>query len=226
MNTAEVIDITSAHPGKEEEKKALTVKEQATALTITDKPSYDRAAELLLSIKDLRKQISETFKPIIEKAHQAHKEALNQQRKVETPLIEAEAIIKPRMAEFLAEAERIRKAEEERLRKLAEKAEEERRLAEALQAEEEGLPEEAEAILNDRPAWIPPPIVPKTVQTGSGISLKQNWKFEVADASKLPREYLMPDMVKIGGIARAMKSATNIPGVRVWSEDTVAAGRR
>jgi hypothetical protein len=223
MNTAQVIDIT---PGTQEAARALTVKEQATGLTITDKPSYERGKELLLSIKDLRKEIGNTFKPIIDKANQAHKEAIAQQRKVETPLIEAEGIIKNRIAGFLAEEERKRRAEEDRLRELARKEEEERRLAEAIRAEEEGDSAEAEAILEETPAFIPPPIVPRTVETGGGITMKKNWKFRIANAAKIPREYLTPDMVKIGGVVRAMKDATRIEGVEVYSEDSIAAGRR
>jgi hypothetical protein len=220
---AQVIDIT---PGTQEAAKALTVSEQAKAVTITDKVSYEYGRELLLIIKDLRKEIADTFKPIIDKANQAHKEAIAQQKKVEAPLIEAEGLIKTRIAGFLAEEDRKRRAEEDRLRLEAQKAEEERRLAEALQAEAEGDHEEAAAILNDVPAYVPPVVVPKTVQTGRGISLKTFWTFKVVDAAKIPREYLVPDLVKIGGVVRAMKDAAKIPGVEIYSQDTIAAGRR
>jgi len=223
MQTAEAIDIT---PGAQEAQKALTIYQQADALVIIDKISYEVGRELLLTVKALRKQIGDTFKPIIEKAHGAHKEAINQQRKVEEPLIQAEGLIKSRISSFLIEEERKRKAEEDRLRLIAQKAEEERRLNEAIQAEAEGQLEEAAMILDEVPSYMPPPIVPKTVQTGGGIALTKTWKFEVVDASKLPREYLMPDMVKIGGIVRAMKDQTKIDGIRVWGVDDIRAGRR
>ena len=220
--TAEIIDIV---PGQQEAQKALTVREQADILTITDKLSYERGKELLLTVKDLRKEIANTFKPIIEKAFAAHREAIAQQKKIEEPLIQAEGIIKGRVATFLMEEERKRREEETRLRILAQKAEEERQLQAALQAEADGDIAEAEAILDEVP-FVPPPIVPRVVETGGGISMKTNWKFRVTDAAKIPREYLMVDMVKIGGIVRAMKSETKIPGVEVYPESNISAGRR
>ncbi len=231
-NSAEIIDIT---PGTQEAAKALTVKEQAMVLTITDAPGYERAKELLLSIKDLRKEISDTFKPIIEKAHQAHKEALAQQKKVEAPLIEAEGIIKPRIAAFLEEEERKRRAEEDRLRKIAEKEEEDRRLAAALAAEAEGDSEEAEAILDDVPPYIPPPVVPRTVPAGGGISMRETWSAEVVDLTalvkavaekKVPLVAIQANMIFLGQQARSLQGECKIPGVRVYSTKNIAAGRR
>ena len=230
--TAQIIDIT---PGQKEAARALTVKEQATGLTITDKISFDSAKELLLSIKDLRKQIDDTFSPIIDKAHQAHKEALAQKKKVENPLIEAEGIIKPRMASFLQEEERKRKAEEDRLRLEAQKAEEERRIAEAIQAEAEGDIEEAAAILDEEPAYIPPPIVPRTVSTGGGIAMRENWLCRVENLmalvkavaeGKAPLAAVNANVVFLGQQARSLRSEMQYPGVVVYSEKTIAAGRR
>ena len=56
--------------------------------------------------------------------------------------------------------------------------------------------------------------------------MKQNWKFRVADASKIPREYMMPDLVKIGGVVRATRGTMLIPGIEAYPENTIAAGRR
>jgi hypothetical protein len=224
----EVINpVEERHPsGAQEALKALTVSQQADALTISDKPTYERGRELLLTVKDLRKQIADTFKPIIEKAFAAHREAIAQQKKVENPLIRAEELIKARISTFLIEEERLRKLKEARLRKIAEAEAEERRLADALAAEAEGDTEEAQAILDEEPAFIPPPIVARTVETGGGIAMKTNWKFRINDASKIPREFLAPDLVKIGGYVRSMKEAAKIPGVDTWAEGNIAAGRR
>ena len=230
--TAKIIDI---NPGQKEAQRALTVKEQATELKITDAPSYEKAKELLLTIKDLRKEIESTFRPIIEKAHAAHKEAIGQQRKVETPLVEAENIIKPLISKFLAEEERKRKAEEDRLRKIAEAEAEDRRLAEALQAEADGNSEEAAAILDEEPAYIPPPIVPRTVSTGGGIAMRENWLCRVENLmalvkavaeGKAPLAAVNANVVFLGQQARSLRSEMQYPGVVVYSEKSIAAGRR
>lgn len=206
-------------------ERALTVPQQATALIITSSEQYETAAEMLLSIKSLQKEIDATFDPIVKKAHEAHKEAVAQKKKIEAPLIEAERILKPKMADYVAEQDRIRKAEEERLRAIALKEEEDRRIAEAAQAEAEGNHEEAEAIVSE-PVYVAPVVVQKTTPSVSGISYRETWDFEITDLAKIPKEYWILDKVKIAGVVRAMKGATNIPGIRAFSNKTVAAGRR
>jgi hypothetical protein len=229
---AEVLDMV---PGAQETQRALSVSEQAFILTITDKPSYERGRELLLTIKDLMKEIRATFLPIINKAHQAHKEALMQAGKIEAPLLDAEKIIKQRMGIFLAEQERLRKLEEDRLRKIAEAEMEEGRLADALAAAEEGNIEESEAILDEVPAFVPPPIIPRTVETGSGISMVERWGATVTDlmqlvkavaAGTVPLAAIQANTVFLGQQARSLKGEMKYPGVSAFSSNSIASGRR
>ena len=46
---------------------------------------------------------------------------------------------------------------------------------------------------------------------------RDEWTYEITDATLLPLEYLMPDEKRIGGVVRAMRGATAIPGVRVFA---------
>src|SRR5690606_19711824 len=96
------------------ETKALSVPDQAKLIQITDDESFQKAGVLLLSIKDIRKEIDRTFDPIVKKAHEAHKEAVAQKKRVEAPLVEAEGIIKPRILKYQQEQERKRREEEAR----------------------------------------------------------------------------------------------------------------
>jgi hypothetical protein len=207
------------------QERALTVPEQAKAIIIITNEDYTRAGEILLTIKDIRKEIDATFDPIIKKAHEAHKEAVAQKKKIDAPLIEAEGIIKPRISDYLAEQERIRRAEENRLREIARKEEEERQLMEAIAAEQAGETEEAAAIINE-PVYVAPVVVPKSVPKIQGVSTQKRWTFRVVDPSKVPREYLAVDEQKIGAVVRALKDQCKINGVEVYSEDIVTAGRR
>lgn len=207
------------------EQKALTIPEQAKGIAVIDNASLLISNEILLRIKDIRKEISEAFDPIIKKAYEAHKTAVAQKKKAEAPLIEAEGYIKPQIATYIAEQERKRREEEERLRQEALRAEEERKLQEAIIAEQEGNQEEAEAILNEQ-TFIPPPIVEKATPKLQGVSISKVWKFRVVNPDVIPRMYLLPDIVKIGQIVRSLKGSTNIPGIEVYTEDSVSAGRR
>lgn len=49
-------------------------------------------------------------------------------------------------------------------------------------------------------------------------------KFEVIDFDLLPKEYKMVDATKLGKVIRA--GLDNIPGVRIWSEDTLRINAR
>jgi hypothetical protein len=205
---------------------ALSVPDQAKQITaITNNTDYTRAGEILLTIKEIRKKIEATFKPIKQKMDAAKKEVLDQERNADKPLAEAEAYIKPLIAGYLAEQERIRKAEEDRLREIARKEEEQRQFDAALAAEQSGNKEEAEAIM-EAPVQAAPVVVPKSVPKVSGVAMTKQWKFRITDPNKIPREYLTVDEQKIGGVVRALKDQCRIPGVEVYSVDSVSAGRR
>jgi len=200
----------------EVDQKALTIIEQARSVIITDSPSYAMAGELWKAITDVKKQVDESFKPIILKAHQAHKEALAQRAKIFDPLDKAGRSVKTAMESYDRDQEQIRQEEERRLREIARKEEEKRQLAEALEAERNGDKEEMEVIL-EAPIYVPPVIVPKTTpKLQGGPVYRTIWQFRITDAQKIPRAYLMPDEVKIGQVARALKEATNIAGVEAY----------
>lgn len=82
------------------EQAALSIPEQAKALTILDDSTYTAAGGLLRSIKGLRAQVDDAFDPIIASAHAAHKKAIEQKRKVEAPLTEGERILKDGMGSY------------------------------------------------------------------------------------------------------------------------------
>lgn len=117
--------------------------------------------------------------------------------------------------------------EERKRREIEARAQEEaRKQAEKLQRQAEaaaakGKAEKAEA-LQAAAASVIVPIIPPTTQKLVGISNRETWHFEITDFSKLPREWTMPDDKKLGSYVRAMKSETDIPGVRVFSKDGLA----
>ena len=203
---------------------ALSVPDQAKQISIKTMDDYVRAGEIMLTIKAIRKKITDTFKPIKQKMDAAKQEVLDQERAADAPLKEAEALLSPQIIAWNREQERLRQAEEARLREEARKQEEERRLQEAILAEQHGQKEEAEAIM-ETPVQVAPVVVPKSVPKVSGMSIRDNWKFKITNEKLIPREYLKVDEVKIGQVVRALKSATTIPGVEVYNEGTVS-GRR
>jgi hypothetical protein len=203
------------------QERALTLPEQAKVIVIKSHDDYVKAGEILLVIKDLRKEIDSFFDPICKKAFETHKEAVAQKKRADAPLVEAEGIIKPRISTWNAEQERVRQAEERRLQEIARKEEIDRKLAEAIAAPVE----EQETILNE-PVYVAPVIVPKAVPKVQGVSMSKRWTFKIDDEAKIPREYLSVDLIKIGAVVRALKDQAKIPGIRIYAEDVVMAGRR
>jgi len=210
---------------QEAQKTALSIPDQARALVIRDQETAQQAAELKDSIRMIRKKIADTFNPIIEKAHQAHKEALAKKKEAEAPLLEAEAILDRGLVAYKREQDR--KAEEERKRLLEEarKAAEDAQLAAAVEVEKAGMKAEAELIISQ--PVIPIMSAPKTeAPKEAGVGFRSNWKFRVVNEALVPNEYKQLDLVKIGGVVRALKGATNIPGIEVYEEIATVAGSR
>ena len=49
-------------------------------------------------------------------------------------------------------------------------------------------------------------------------SVREVWRFEIEDASKLPSQFLVPDEKAIGAVVRSQKGNAKIPGVKVFVE--------
>ena len=153
-----------------------------------------------------------------EKRREAERKAEEAARK-ERERMEREA------ARAEAAAKQKRQAEEAKARKLEEEGR-----AEEAEAKRKAAADREEAQLRKadekREAAAHVPVVP-VIQPEqpkiSGISSRQVWRFEITDIRQLPPEYLQADEKAIGGVVRALKDKTNIPGVRVCCEETIAA---
>jgi len=133
--------------------------------------------------------------------------------------------------------ERERLAEEARVREERRRKDEEERLAVAADAESFGASEEEiNHILEPEPAdeeYVLPPqiIIPKvqTYQKAAGISTRQTWHAEVTSIRVLAHaigtgsaapNLILPNMAALNGLARSLKGAMNVPGVKAASETT------
>lgn len=196
---------------------------QASGIIIHNNETLKKGNDFLLAIKTMRKKIGEVFDPIIEKAHKAHKEAVSKKKEFEEPLIRAENELKLRIASYM------RKLEEERRQAERKAAEEERKRLEAQKrAEEEarfleskGQIQEAQE-LRDRVPEFKPAVIPD-VPTLNNVQMKEIFKWEVEDIEKVPRKFLIVDRAAVTNYVRIHREKTNIPGIRVFKESSVAA---
>jgi hypothetical protein len=134
----------------------------------------------------------------------------------------AEAIMKAKTTAYRQERENKRREIEARQREAA-RREQERLQKQADAAAARGKVEQAEA-LRERAANVPaqvfsPPATPKV----KGVFFTEHWDYEIEDAARLPREYLLPDKTKIGEVVSALKGETRIPGVRVFPRSVMSS---
>lgn len=194
----------------------------AQSLAIKTAGGYAAAADRLKLVKGLLQKIEEARTRITKPMNEALRQVNAQAKEASAPLIDAEAKIKRAMIAYSEEQERIRREEqrkaEEEARRQREKLEQQ-----AAKALASGKVEKAEQ-LEQRAATVVAPVIQREAPKVTGVSTREVWKFEVTDPALVPREYLTIDEKKIGAIVRAMKGDTNIPGVRVWADKSLASG--
>lgn len=83
------------------EKQVNNFEDQTCLLVITNQKEYEEAGRFLQAGSELSKQIRETFEPIIQKAHAAHKEAVKQKNKHLDPIQKALSMIKSKMVSYV-----------------------------------------------------------------------------------------------------------------------------
>lgn len=200
--------------------------DRAESLQILDAMSYETACDIVKGIAELKKTIVDDFKPAKDAAHLAHKAICNQEKAHLDALLRPDLIVRGKISIYSAEQEKLRRAEEARLREESRKAAEEAKINEAVRAESQGKPELAERIMQS-PVVPAPVVVPRAeVPKVSGVAMVEAWKFEITDETIIPREYLAVDESKIRKIVGALKGQTSIPGIRVWSIKEPRVGSR
>jgi hypothetical protein len=224
MNQAEAIDIT---PTIEVETKALAIPEKAHLVVVTDNESMTLADNTKAAIKDMIKEIDATFKPLADKAFQAHRAITGKWKEVKAPLEEADQYLTGQVKGYLRKLEEIRQAEEKRLREEAFKTEEERRLREAEELEKEGNHVEAEAVIQEE-IYVPPPIVRSEAPKVDNRRYRTIPRARCVDKMKLIKfvamnpalaDLLDINQSAINNKAKSMgKEINNIPGLEYYEE--------
>lgn len=194
------------------------------ALSIIDDATNQKAGEFLVTIKGFRKKVEEHFGPVVKKTYDAWKATVDLRKKADSPLDQAELIVKGAMNTYRREQDRIRAEEERKRIEASKKQQDDAKLKAAEEASSRGDHATANAIIN-QPTIAPAPVAEKPAAV-AGVAFRDKWDFRIINADMIPREYLVVDEKKIGAVVRAMKDKTNIPGVEVIKDQTVSASSR
>jgi hypothetical protein len=201
------------------ELRGQTIDREAVDLPIQTPGEYEAAGEILKTIKALRAEITATFRPIIQKAHQTHKEALQQLGQHEAPLDHAEKVLKAKMLVYV-EKERERAEAEKRRQEDAERARiEDERLATAQEFAEAGLTDEADRFLT-APVVVPPVTVQAEAKL-DGVHTMERKTAEVVDFMALIQAVAMGQvpidcLAFVPAVLNAWaRDGREVPGVKI-----------
>lgn len=191
-------------------------------IVVNSTQDVTNATACLKGIKGLMDKVKESYDPIVDQAHKAHKEAISQRDKYLKPLQESD---KKFRAAILVYNQRLESEARERERVANE------RLQQQAEAQKQALLEKSsesdneweKAVLEEKAEEIKPVTVDvqKKVIEQEGLTIAQNWKYEIINEDLIPREYMTPDEIQIGKIARGQKDKASIPGVRFYSAGSV-----
>lgn len=188
------------------------------------------AGEWLHAIAQLRKAAEDHHRPVIQKAHEAHKEALAALKRIDDPLARAESALRPKIAGYADRIRREEEAERRRVEEEARRAQEAEAEARIEEAEQQGAtPEEVAAIVaaaEAAPAVIVAPS-PKPQPIAPGVGTAERWTAQVTDIKALCRaiadgtvstEFVVPNATALNQMARSQKQTFNVPGCRAVRE--------
>lgn len=241
---------TAAHDAELAANSALLV---AQSFIIDSPEVYEAAGVELREIAGRMKRIEEARLSITRPMDAAKKAVMDLFAKPMETLQQADKALRAsmlawkraedeRIARERAAAEAAARAERERIER-EEREARERAAALAAQGDAEAAAQaeaEAEAAAEAVAlAEVAPPVVVEAVAKVEGVATRKVWKAEVVDFSALVKAaaaglergdatllaYLEANTTALNGVAKAMKDAARIPGVRVYADETLAVRR-
>jgi hypothetical protein len=186
----------------EEAKKLL---DYANARTIATLEETKLATDDLSLISKVKKTMEQKRKDYLQPFQEHVKEVNEIYKALMQPIEQADVVTRQKILAYQREQSRI-KAEQEEINRLRMEA-----------AQKEATLNNGE--IKEAVNLVDVVNIPKKVYTDNGtLGTSKIWKFEIEDKSKIPLDYLEPDMVKIGKVIRA---GVNIPGVKSWQEESL-----
>lgn len=190
LNTA--FDGNAAFEMQQDEEKALvqqvlSLKQIVEEFIVETKQAVEAASNMLLELKDKKKQINDYFKPMVDAAFAAHKAIKARQNEAVQPIEAMENVLRAKISHYLT-AEELKRREEERKARIAAeevaRKERERLLDQAAAAALKGKDEKAEALTQQAEEVYAAPVtvapeIEKTTRLESGRTVSQKKDIEV-----------------------------------------------
>jgi len=220
------------------------IKDKVKSIQVTDAATYAELGQYVAQATAVKKIPEFKLGQFLNMARRVVDWLRTEQNKHANAAEEIIAIGKAKMADYKRQEVAAAQAEERRINEERRKAEE-KRIAEERKAQDkeiadavkrgevkkreaDKLRKDADANAEAAKANISEVKVKPSVPSVAGIQIRTNWKFEVVDARRIPRQFLMADEVSIGQQVRKVvdqetpeahkkRVETLIPGIRVYS---------
>lgn len=214
-------------------QEVTPILEHARSLEVTDQGSYEIAMEGAARCARGKARVEELFGEARDLAHKAHKAITGAIKRVTDPLKRAQDIYS-RKAYAWEKAEKDRLEAEELARQEAEREKLEDQKADVAEfLDAAGAHDEAEQLLDEEPVSVAPRKVEGPTRP-EGTSTRENWQWRCEDLKALveavasggvPLSVVTTAGPVITKMVKALKGETNLPGIRVWDQGTVAVKR-
>jgi len=222
MKTITVKDVDVSQ-SEEMEKKSIVVLNDCKNIVISDQLQYEWAGNFLKDIKNRASRIETERKKITRGIDAVKKSVMDLFRPATDNYNAAENTLKKAILVYQDEQEKIRRDNEAKLQHEAEKKRQDA-LKKADEFKEKGNDKKAHDWLN-KANDIVTPTLGSRVEDVEGIATKKIWKFRVINKDLVPRQYLIVDEKAMGIVVRGLKDNTVIPGIEVYFEKSIAAGK-
>jgi hypothetical protein len=180
------------------------------AMKVTNEAEAQTATLKRKEIKGVLTMIEARRKEIVKPIDDSKKAVQTEASGISDPLEKADKKLFAIVSAWQTEQRMIAEEAAEKLRKEAEA-----RFAETM-ADDEATSEDVERVATHVEIAAKPVVMSKSL---TPMKTRETWKFEITDASAIPREYLMPDTVKIGqAVRRAENPIRELAGVNIFSE--------
>ena len=199
--------------------------EQAKTFQIIDLSSNQTAKAMITDGKDFIRHIEGIWAKDKKNAYDAWKRICDIITTLTEPVQKFVVTeLGKRSWEWEREQKRIAQEAEEKRQVEEKKRIEEERLAQAERLEKMGEHEKASAVLEQ-----PITVAPKEIETppkDDRVSFRNTFAGKVVNVNLIPREYMVPDLVKLNKVTKALGAQTNIPGWEVFEIGQTAVKRK
>lgn len=228
-----VLDTKKEKKEEKLEKEVTEIELSAKSVSIKSQAEYESASDFLKSVKATVKKVKEYWEPLRASAKKTYDDVVSKKKEMIGPLESAEKILKSKMATFLTEQEKKRKAEEEALRKLAQR-EVDNKMEEAVKLQAEGKMAEAEYALAEAEVYDDASVTafsPQKPKNVKGVSTRKDWRIKSIDEAKVPIDIsgivIRPvDNKAILKLIKSSKGTVIIPGVEYEETISISASSK